>query len=174
MIELLSSSLLYEIPRNPAIAVGLPIALGGLSGAITKSSVNTWYAALAKPPGQPPRIAFPIVWTLLYGAMGYAAHLTASHVNTPFIGDAARDSLHLQYAQFGMNMLWTPLFFGAKKPVLALLDITALLGTVLKTTNDLRGIDTNAFYLYLPYCAWLGYATYLNAGIIYKNYKNKN
>lgn len=61
-------------------------------------------------------------------------------------------------------MLWTPLFFGAKKPVLGLINITALLGTVIKITKDLRGIDSTAHYLYLPYCAWLAYATYLNAG----------
>ena len=126
--------------------------------------MDTWFAGLKKPSGQPPRIAFPLVWTFLYGAMGYAAHLTASHVNTPFIGDAARDNLQLQYIQFGLNMLWTPLFFGAKKPVLGLINITALLGTTIKITKDLRGIDTTAYYLYLPYCAWLAYATYLNAG----------
>ena len=96
--------------------------------------------------------------------MGYAAHLTASHANTPFIGQAARDNLHLQYAQFALNMLWTPLFFGARKPKLAFLNITALLGTVAKITYDLKGIDTNAFYCYIPYTAWLAYATYLNAG----------
>ncbi|KAK4698465.1 hypothetical protein P7C70_g7809, partial [Phenoliferia sp. Uapishka_3] len=43
-------SILFSIPRNPAVAVGLPIALGFASGFITKSSVKTWYKPLTKPP----------------------------------------------------------------------------------------------------------------------------
>ena len=47
----MSSSLpgfLLNVPRNPVVAVGLPIALGFLSGAGTKKVINgTWYKVRA-------------------------------------------------------------------------------------------------------------------------------
>lgn len=43
-------SLLYAIPRIPAVAVGLPLAFGWASGFITKSSVEEWYKPRNKPP----------------------------------------------------------------------------------------------------------------------------
>lgn len=43
--------------------------LGSSSGLITKSGMVNWYEFLIKPAGQPPRLAFPIAWTLLYASM---------------------------------------------------------------------------------------------------------
>lgn len=83
--------------------------------------------------GQPPKIAFPIVWSCLYASMGYAYHLTVMALSNPL----SKQSLNLQIFAFGLNMLWTPLFFGFKKPVLAFVDITALLATVIKITVSL-------------------------------------
>ena len=47
-------SLLFAIPRNPAVAVGLPLAVGFASGFITRSSVKEWYRPLVKPPASSP------------------------------------------------------------------------------------------------------------------------
>jgi hypothetical protein len=49
----MSSSLpvfLLDIPRNPAVAIGLPLTLGFLSGSGTKKVINgTWYQVCASP-----------------------------------------------------------------------------------------------------------------------------
>jgi len=46
--------------------VGLCLAISGIGGAITATSVDTWYQALRKPPFNPPDCVFAPVWTTLY------------------------------------------------------------------------------------------------------------
>lgn len=54
----------------------------------------------------------------LYAGMGWAAHVAVKALDTSPrlpVREAAATSLVLWYAQFALNMAWTPLFFGAKK-----------------------------------------------------------
>lgn len=64
----------------------------------------------------------------------------------------------------------------AKRPVLALVDILALTATVWKMTANMSEIGTrvSTTWFLAPYCAWLGYATYLNAGLVYLNWVGTN
>ncbi|KIJ70037.1 hypothetical protein HYDPIDRAFT_104718 [Hydnomerulius pinastri MD-312] len=150
-------SLLYAISRNPVTAVGLPVVFGMLSGSRTRKDVRSnWYKI------------FPIIWPVLYICMGYASHIAVKAFDEAKT-DSARSSLSLAlglyYFQLALNGLWTPLFFGARKVGLALVDSIALLGTNVYMTSilhDLTGGRTSFFLL--PYCAWCTYATYLNGG----------
>jgi hypothetical protein len=45
-----------------ALAVTATAVVGGLA---SRSAQSTWYATLKKPPYQPPRQAFPVVWPIL-------------------------------------------------------------------------------------------------------------
>ncbi|KAI0081723.1 TspO/MBR-like protein [Panus rudis PR-1116 ss-1] len=168
MIEL--PALFYDIPRNPVTAVGLPLTLGLLLGAPTRRVVRgQWYNGLQQPPGTPPRAAFPIVWSALYIGMGYASHLAVNAYDNAAFGSTANTlnkALILYYAQLSLNFAWTPLFFLKRKVGLALIDIMALTGTTTYMTVILhRATQGKTTYFLLPYCAWLCYATYLNAGI---------
>lgn len=54
----------------------------------------------------------------LYAGMGWAAHIAVKALDTSphlSVRKAASNALVLWYAQFAINMAWTPLFFGAKK-----------------------------------------------------------
>ena len=51
----------------------LCLAVGATGGAVTSSSVGTWYAALEKPAFNPPDWVFAPVWTTLYVMMAFAA-----------------------------------------------------------------------------------------------------
>lgn len=103
----------------------------------------------------------------------------------------ARQGLILYYAQLTLNVAWTPLFFGAKRMGLALVDIITLTGTTFYMTvrppsllhssslicitlqrvlNEATNGKTALFLL--PYCAWLTFATYLNASFLYLNNAN--
>jgi benzodiazapine receptor len=88
---------------------------------------------------------------------------------------SADTALQLYYAQLALNLVWTPLFFGARQKELALANIVALTGTVgamtvsaVNPTNSAPRADVQAKMHYLPtafstswflapYCAWLGY-----------------
>ncbi|TFL00533.1 TspO/MBR-related protein [Pterulicium gracile] len=166
--------LLLNIARNPITAAGIPLTLGVLSGLPTRKVVRgQWWNSLYKAPLQPPGYAFGTVWPALYLSMGYASHLTAKALDAAASNHTTDDlnlGLQLYYAQLGMNFLWTPLFFVAKKPGLALINITALTGTTYYLTKLLHDATDGATTLFMaPYCAWLTFATYLNGTTWYLN-----
>ncbi|KAF8335062.1 TspO/MBR-like protein, partial [Cantharellus anzutake] len=147
----------------------LKLPLGLLSGYPTRRVVKSrWYDRLKAPWGRLPKQVFPIIWPILYMSMGYASHLAAITLND----DQSKrcDCLKLYYAQLALNLAWTPLFFVYKKKGCALLDLFALLGTTCKLTAELARITNGKSTWFLaPYCAWLTYATYLNAGYWWLN-----
>ncbi|GAA6031369.1 hypothetical protein JCM8097_005627 [Rhodosporidiobolus ruineniae] len=166
-------ALFLSLPRTPAVAVGIPLTFGIASGFITKTSVNTWYETLRKPVGEPPRWLFPTAWTFLYLSMGYASHLLVNVHDVASLASplrtAAKEAIQLYWAQFALNMAWTPLFFGAKKPLLALLDISLLTPLTYVLTAKAYELDPRTAYAFVPYCLWLTYATYLNGSIVWLN-----
>lgn len=166
------SATVLGLTSNPYSSVLIPVGVGSLFGLITKTSVSDWFPTLRKPKGNPPRWVFPVAWTYLYGSMGYAAYLvTHVYESTHSIRtyETAGLAIRLYHIQLALNFAWSPIFFGLKRPGLALIDIISLSSTVFYMTNLTRQLNLKATYFLLPYCAWLSYATYLNAGIWYLN-----
>src|SRR6478609_7826707 len=97
-----------------AAAVSAVAVVGGLA----TDPYSRWYAHLDKTTWQPPGWAFPLVWTPLYGLIAYAGARTLDRDPQGF-GRALAVNLTL-------NGLWTPLFFAAREPRLALADVAAL------------------------------------------------
>jgi benzodiazapine receptor len=62
-----------------------------------------------------------------------------------------------------------PLFFVAKRPVEATIDIVALTATTGYLTYIWGQVDPVAGWALVPYLGWLGFATYLSAGVGYLN-----
>jgi len=120
-----------------------------------------WYVALTKPALNPPNWVFAPVWALLYLTIGVAAYLFAVKAE----GKMLRDGLLVWVVQLVLNALWPALFFGLKSPILALVDVGLLLASILATILIFRQRSQPAALLMLPYLAWVGFATYLNAGI---------
>ena len=58
-----------------------------------------------------------------------------------------------------------PLFFGLDSPALALADLLALDVSVGLLVRNWFEIDSVAGWCMVPYCLWLGFATYLNTGV---------
>ncbi|MCE9614766.1 MAG: tryptophan-rich sensory protein [Lentisphaerae bacterium] len=121
-------------------------------------STGGWYAELAKPSWNPPGWLFGPVWTLLYAMMAVAAWL----VWTRGGWKAQRGPLGLYLAQWALNALWTPLFFGFHRPGLAFAEILVLLLAVVATMIAFRRVRLSAGLLLFPYALWVGFATVLN------------
>jgi translocator protein len=139
------------------IAVAACVILGGLSGAVTISSIQTWYVTLNKPSWNPPNWLFGPFWTLLYVLMGIAFGLVWHSSN-----EDKDKAMFLFYIQFGLNMLWSLLFFYFQSPGIALVEIVLMLAFILLTTNAFKKIEPRAAYLLFPYIAWVSFATFLN------------
>ncbi|KAI1083041.1 putative translocator protein like protein [Whalleya microplaca] len=166
----------YAVFANPATSVLLPIALGTTIGFSTRpSQTQATYGLIKQPPLRPPPAVFGPVWTLLYGLMGYAAHraITALPPSHP-LNPPNPLQLHIRglyTLQLALNLLWMPLFFGARRPRLALADVVALLGVNGYLTRVYFAVDRSgvAGWCQVPYLVWLGFATYLTAGVGYLN-----
>lgn len=134
-------------------------AVAGIGGAVTATSVDTWYPTLAKPAFTPPDAVFGPVWTVLYAMMALAAWLVWRRVGWQ---DWA---LYLFFAQLALNLLWSILFFGMQLVGLALVDIVVLVVLIALTTIVFWRIDRRAGLLFVPYLLWVVYAGALNGAI---------
>lgn len=147
-------------------AVLLPELVGAVAGMATASSVGTWYATLDKPAFTPPSWVFMPAWTTLYALMGVASWLVwREGVGRPEV----RGALVLYGVQLALNGAWSLIFFGARRPGLALVEVVVLLGLVLWTTGRFFPVSRAAGWLMVPYAAWTAFATALNAGIWWLN-----
>ena len=141
-------------------------ALGGLGAFLTKGAIPSWYSTLVRPPGTPPNWVFGPVWTTLYAMIG-ASFALIWHRSPQSLGFT-----RLSYVfcfQFFLNLLWTPVFFGAQNPEAALIVIIALWIAIILCIKEFKTVSPLAAFLLLPYLLWVSYATYLNAGYAYLN-----
>lgn len=144
------------------IAVAVPLVVGGLSGFATSRGVAEWYPTLVKPAFTPPSWLFGPVWTLLYIAMGVAAFLVwRCGLATPGVAAA----LIAFAVQLALNGLWSLLFFGARAPGVAFIEIIALWLAIVVTVALFWRLSTTAGALLLPYLAWVSFAAVLNGSI---------
>jgi translocator protein len=105
--------------------------------------------------------------------MGYAAHRAITKGLSPLSSvdhiRMTKQSATLYTIQLGLNLAWMPLFFVAKRPIEATVDIVGLIGVNVYLTYLWGSVDTVAGWCMAPYLAWLGFATYLCAGAGYLN-----
>jgi len=109
---------------------------------------------------------FGPAWTLLYVLMAVAAWLVA---RTGLDRRSVQIALVLYVAQLALNLSWPLLFFGARAPGGALVDIVALCVLVAVTAVAFYRIDSLAGWILAPYLAWILFATSLNLWIVLKN-----
>ncbi len=146
------------------VSIGVSFAAGALGSLATVQNIPTWYAGLDKPPLLPPNEVFGPVWSVLYLMMGVALFLVWTS-----------DSKHKTkaytafFAQLVLNTLWSLVFFGLHLPWLGFVVILLLIGTIIWTMYEFRKISQSAMWLFVPYLAWVSFATYLTIGVAILN-----
>lgn len=140
-------------------------AAAGIGGAATAKSVGTWYATLVKPPFNPPNAVFGPVWTLLYLMMAVAGWRVWRAAG--FAGAVAAFTAFA--LQLVLNVCWSLIFFGLQAIGPALVEIVVLLAAIVLTALLFRRHDRLAAWLFVPYIAWVSFATLLNAALWWLN-----
>ena len=143
------------------------LAVGYFSSIATQSGVSEWFPTVAKPSFNPPAWVFAPVWSFLYILMGIAAGLVWARID--FEREAVRNALFLFAVQLALNGFWSVLFFGLRNPLLALIEIVLLWLMIYETWGKFRKIDKIAGMFFIPYLAWVSFATLLNASIWWLN-----
>lgn len=139
-----------------------PLAVGGIVSLLIMKSID--YTNLVQPPLAPPKIVFPIVWSILYLLMGLAYYLfkRSSKRSYPNISK-------LYYLQLFFNALWSIIFFNLKWRFIAIIWILILGVLIIELIREIKPLNKVSYYLLLPYLIWTLFATYLNIGIYILN-----
>jgi tryptophan-rich sensory protein len=147
----------------PATAAAVTAA--AVAGVVGTNTRSTWYAALRKPPWQPPPWAFGPAWTTLYALIAVASARTLDRADP-----AGRTSFARALAvNLGLNTGWTWIFFTGKQPRAALAEIAVLEASTLDLVRRAGRVDRASAALLAPYAGWVAFATALNAEIARRN-----
>lgn len=154
-----AGQLRMTLVRWALVMVPLLILLGALSGMLAGSGAdNGWYRGLMKPALTPPGWVFGLVWTLLYAMQGLALAIILSARSAP----GRRRAVGLFIAQFALNLLWSPLFFGLHQVSAAIWLLIAIIVLAFATGWSFWRIRGLAALLMVPYLLWLCFALFLN------------
>lgn len=151
-----------EFPILFAAAWAIILLVGG--GLLTQ--VGDWYRALEKPWWNPPEWLFGPAWTLIMGLAAWAFVLSWEGASAK--GDE-RFLILLYLANGLLHFIWSPLFFRARRPDWALLEVPLLWASIIALMVFLREWSVMASWLLTPYLVWVSYAWALNARIVRLN-----
>ena len=137
------------------VAIILAAAVGSMAS--TSAGTDSWYLLLDKSKLNPPGYVFGIVWPILYILMMVSAFLAHKKIFLIFI------------IQLFFNASWSWLFFRFQMPLIALLDIYILVAINIYILNLMYKESKLAFFIFIPYVAWISFASYLNLFIVINN-----
>ncbi len=125
-----------------------------------------WYEALEKPSWQPPKWAFPVVWSVLYLLNAIAGWMVWT--KTGFAGGGFL-ALVVYVSSLVLNAAWSGIFFGMRRMQLALWEAGALWLSVALQIFLFWQIESFAGLILLPYLVWVTIAFWLNRTMLKLN-----
>ena len=143
--------------KSLALFILLVVGIGWTIGAINLP--GAWYAELQKPPFNPPNWVFAPTWTIVYVLIAVAGWRTYLQ------DDATALPMQLWLAQIMLNFVWLPVFFTLHYMTLALAIILTLLAVIVSFVWVQWHENRLAAALFIPYTAWVAFASLLNYSI---------
>ena len=143
-------------------AIIIPLAVGGLSALLTMKNMDI-YSEINTPPGSPPSVLFPIVWTALYILMGVSSAIILLDRRKDENGADA--GLGFYVLSLAFNFVWSILFFNMRSYVFSFVWLCGLFILIVLTVVNYKKVSKTAAYLQIPYLLWVAYAGYLNLAI---------
>ncbi|MBO0346606.1 TspO/MBR family protein [Roseibium limicola] len=123
---------------------------------------GVWYQELAKPVFTPPNWLFAPAWTTIYVLIAIAGWRTWQR-------EGLENGMWLWLPQMALNFAWSPVVFGAHSLTLGLIIIALMWCNIVLFIRNRWAIDRLSALLFLPYLAWVSFATYLNASLVVLN-----
>jgi benzodiazapine receptor len=153
-----------RITRPVLTAAASALFVGALGGAATQ--IGPWYYGLVKPSWQPPDWLFAPVWTLIYGLTALAGVLVWNRI-------ADRERRLRLMALFALNallnVLWSELFFGQRRPDWALSEVVPFWLSILVLVLLVFPVTRTGGWALVPYLIWVLFAGILNLAIVRLN-----
>jgi tryptophan-rich sensory protein len=157
-------------PSTLAKTAGGSFAAAAAGALATRPAVeSSWYRRLKKPAFQPPRLAFPIAWNILYSDIAAVSASTLDTLNDR--GDSEQASAYTRAlaANLVLNAGWSWLFFNRRKLGAA----SVLSGALTVSSADLARragtVSGPAGVALAAYPLWCAFATVLSTRIWHLN-----
>lgn len=168
-----------DIPRPAPRTLGALAVIAALSAAAAMAGARAypadrwsrsgrWYRMLDRAPFHPPDRVFGLVWSVLY-SLGAASAFRLWRAPGDRAPRTRKAALALWATQLGLGAAWTPTFFGARKPRLALAEVCAMVAATGGYAMLARRVDRPAAMLIAPSLAWAAFAGVLNEEIVRRN-----
>lgn len=145
-----------------ALAVTATAVLGGLA---SRPAQSAWYENLKKPPYQPPRQAFPIVWPVLYADIAVTSSATLDELEKRGEHQQRRAYIAALAANLVLNGSWSWLFFNQRRlgtSAIAAAALTVSSADLARRSIAVRGAKAAPL---AAYPAWCAFATALSTHI---------
>lgn len=136
------------------IYILIPLILGSIVGLLTSGNYNE----IIMPKFTPPKILFPIVWSILYILMGISRYIINNKENN-------HSAINTYRLQLIINLLWPFLFFNFKWFLFSFLWIILLITLVTIMILKFLKISKISGLLQIPYLLWLFFAAILNFAV---------
>jgi tryptophan-rich sensory protein len=149
----------------PALWAGAGALLLALAGMLA-TDLGPWYQALRQPAWKPSDLWFGPVWSTLYTLAATAAVLVWRR--SPARSDRRR-FLAAWVLNGSLNVLWSALFFRARRPDWALAEVLLLALSIVLLMVLAGRASGMAVWLLLPYLLWVGFAAVLNLAVVQLN-----
>lgn len=153
----------YKTPRpwlTLSIFLLVVIGVGALIG--TLSAPGAWYQNLDKPPFNPPSWVFGPVWFTLYVMIAVAGWRI-------WMIDRNSGTMKIWFGQMVLNWAWSPVWFVGQMLWPAFAIIICMLALIVAFIIAGRKMDPLAAWLFVPYAAWVSFASVLNLSIALLN-----
>ena len=141
------------------------IGTGALSAAVTGDAWQA-YQMLQKPSFAPPQWVFPVVWSVLFVLIGIAAYLVGQKGGQM---PGVRETLFYYGVTLLLTFFWSPIFFRWELYGLSVIWVVLILITAIITTVKFWGVSRAAGVLFVPFTAWVTFATLLTAAVWWLN-----
>ena len=151
-----------------ACALAAPFTVAFAGSLATQPALRKphgWYRRITKPAWTPPDVCFPLVWTVLYAAMGIASWRVWLYGQ----GTNTAPQWIAYSAQLAFNGAFSPLFFALHRPWAAFADTLLLLVATVACILSFNRVDTIAASLLAPLIPWTLFAGALTARIAQLN-----
>lgn len=140
-----------------AVSIAWISAVSGLGRMLT--DLGPWYQALKQPAWKPPDWSFGVIWTSIFVLIVIAGILAWRRASHP----AQRVQILALFAVNSMlHVLWSFLFFTAKRPDWALVELAFLWLSIAALIATFWKISKTASLLLIPYISWVTTAGFLN------------
>ncbi|MDF1748253.1 MAG: tryptophan-rich sensory protein [Alphaproteobacteria bacterium] len=147
--------------KHTLTAATWAVLTAGIGGALT--TIGPWYYNLTKPVGQPPDWAFGPAWTLIFTLTAIAGVWAWRDSETA----AQRQRIIFIFVVNGiLNAGWSGLFFALKRPDWGRIEVVFLWLSVAAMMAITARFSKRASLMLIPYFLWVGYAAYLNCGVV--------